>query len=39
MSSLNVFRVTGDVLHALSQALLIRRIVKSHSCSGISLKT
>ncbi|CAL5989868.1 ER_lumen protein retaining receptor [Hexamita inflata] len=39
MSSFNLFRITGDILHALSNALLIHKIQKSHSCSGISLKT
>lgn len=39
MSSYNVFRITGDILHAASSALLIRKIHTSHSCAGISLKT
>ena len=35
----NALLTAGDAMHALSKALLIRRIVKTHSCAGISLKT
>ena len=39
MSSMNIFRITGDLLHALSNGLLIHKINKSKSAEGISLKT
>lgn len=39
MSSMNIFRITGDILHAVSNALLIHKINKSKSAEGISLKT
>lgn len=39
MSSMNVFRITGDVLHAVSRGILIKKLHTSQSCAGISLKT
>lgn len=36
---MNIFRITGDFLHALSNALLIHKMNKSKSVEGISLKT
>lgn len=36
---MNVFRVSGDLLHAASRALLVRRLHGTGSCAGISLKT
>ena len=39
MSSDNILRWGGDLLHAASHIMLIHRIRKSGSCSGVSLKT
>ena len=36
---MNIFRLTGDLLHLLSILLLIHKIIKYKSCAGISLKT
>lgn len=35
---MNLFRVTGDILHAASNALLLRKLLQSRNCAGISLK-
>lgn len=39
MSAFNLFRVTGDLLHAASSIILLLRIKRSGTCTGISLKT
>ncbi|KAH0572177.1 ER lumen protein retaining receptor [Spironucleus salmonicida] len=39
MSANNIFRFTGDLLHAASHGILIEKIRSSGSCTGISLKT
>ena len=36
---MNFLRLIGDLLHLLSILLLLRKINKTRSCSGISLKT
>eukprot|EP00298_Acanthocystis_sp_HF-20_P010984 c19164_g2_i1.p1 GENE.c19164_g2_i1~~c19164_g2_i1.p1 ORF type:complete len:214 (+),score=35.58 c19164_g2_i1:23-664(+) len=36
---MNIFRVIGDLLHLLSIILLLIKIKKSKTCTGISLKT
>ena len=36
---MNIFRLTGDLLHLLSIFLLIHKIIKYKSCAGVSLKS
>lgn len=36
---MNIFRLTGDMLHLLSFIVLLRKIYATKSCRGISLKT